>query len=399
MTGCDILNSKNIRSELSMPNHSNKVVFSIDELTRLEKLSRSRTSEMQFVTRAKILLYKNDGMNNHDIAEKLDINRNSVSLCLSKYYSAGIDAALNDVPKQGKPCVITQEDTTWIINLACQKPKDFGYAAELWTYRSLQQHIRKTCIENGYPNLARIAFSKVQSILNGADVKPFKIKYYLEKRDPDFDSKMHEILLVYKQIELCFDNEGKIIPTEDPRTITISYDEKPGIQAISCTAPDKLPTIGHGFVARDSEYKRLGTLSFLAGMDLITGEIIPLVSDTHKSSDFITFLKILDAKYPEGDVIQIILDNHSAHTSKEIRNYLANKPGRFVFVFTPKHGSWLNLIESFFSKMTKQLLHGIRVSSKEELKQRIYQYIQEINGVPVVYHWTYKMDDVELDNA
>ena len=132
-------------------------------------------------------------------------------------------------------------------------------------------------------------------------------------------------------------------------------------------------------------------------MDLLTGEIIPLVSDTHKSMDFIQFLKILNNKYPKGDKIRIILDNHSAHTSKETQQYLNNVPGRFEFIFTPKHGSWLNLIESFFSKMTKQMLRGIRVKSKDELIERIYKYINEINTEPVVYRWKYKMDEISTD--
>ncbi len=148
---------------------------------------------------------------------------------------------------------------------------------------------------------------------------------------------------------------------------------------------------------RDYEYKRLGTVSLLAGIDLLTGEAIPLVSDTHKSSDFVRFLKILDLKYPEQDTIRIILDNHSAHTSKETKAFLATMPEwRFEFVFTPKHGSWLNMIESFFSKMTKQMLKGIRVKSKQELVDRIYKYFKEINADPVVFHWKYKMNEIQL---
>lgn len=109
----------------------------------------------------------------------------------------------------------------------------------------------------------------------------------------------------------------------------------------------------------------------------------------------IAFLKKLDKHYPKQDKIRIILDNHSAHTSKETRNFLATMPeGRFEFVFTPTHGSWLNMIESFFSKLTKQMLRGIRVNSKEELAERIYQYFNEVNQEPVVYHWTYKLDEV-----
>lgn len=181
---------------------------------------------------------------------------------------------------------------------------------------------------------------------------------------------------------------------------TLSYDEKPGIQAVANKYPDYNPIEENGFVRRDYEYVRMGTLSLLAGIDLLTGEAVPLVSDTHKSSDYIAFLKILDAKYPKGDTIRLILDNHSAHTSKETRQYLATLPeDRFMFVFTPTHASWLNMIESFFSKMTKQMLKGIRVDSKAELSQRIYRYFDEINAEPIVYHWTYKMDEIKLDKS
>lgn len=223
-----------------------------------------------------------------------------------------------------------------------------------------------------------------------------KIKYYLEKRAPDFEQKMHDVLVVYKQVSLQFDENGNIsIPADGIKTITLSYDEKPGIKAIGNACPDRNPTLKHGFVCRDSEYVRYGTLLLLAAIDLLTGEAIPLVSETHKSSDFVVFLKQLDNHYPKQDKIRIILDNHSAHTSKETRNFLATMPeGRFEFVFTPKHGSWLNMIESFFSKLTKQMLRGIRVNSKEELATRIYQYFDEVNQEPVVYHWTYKLDEV-----
>ena len=157
---------------------------------------------------------------------------------------------------------------------------------------------------------------------------------------------------------------------------------------------------GNGCICRDYEYKRLGTLSLLAEIDLLTGQVIPVVSKTHKSSDFICLLKKLDEMYSSGDVIQIICDNHSAHKSKEVQNYLATHPdGRFVFVFTPTHGSWLNLIESFFSKMTKQMLKGIRAKSKEELAERIYKYFEEVNAAPVIYRWTYKLDEISIEEA
>lgn len=288
-----------------------------------------------------------------------------------------------------------------MISIACQRPCDLGYSQELWTLKNLHQHIQSHATEAGYPRLATITRPMVQKILKRSEIKPFRIKYYCEKRDPDFESKMHDVLVVYKQVEMQFDENGNIIiPIEGPMIHTVSCDEKPGIQAIATTGDDLRPTPENGCVYRDYEYKRLGTLSLIAGIDLLTVIAVPVVSETHKSIDFITLLEKLDNMYPEGEVVRIICDNHSAHKSKEVQNYLATKPeGRFVFVFTPKHASWLNLIESFFSKMTKQMLKGIRVNSKEELSKRIYQYFDEVNAEPVVFHWTYKLDEISEEEA
>jgi len=368
----------------------NDVTLTADEITELQKIIRTRTAEARTVQRARILLYSAEGMSNTAIAEKLDINRRSVYNCIEKYAAAGMDAALGDLAGRGRPGTITDDEKAWIISIACQKPIVFGYAQELWTMSKLQYQIHAACESVGYPNLKAIAISAIWSILNDAEIKPHKVRYYLEKRDPEFGEKMHDVLIVYKRLEIQFetkDNHG---------TVTLSYDEKPGIQAIGNTAVDLLPGKEYGFIGRDSEYKRFGTVSLLAGMDLYTGEIIPLVSNTHKSSDFIEFLKILDQKYDEDLKIRIVLDNHSAHTSKETMKYLASRSGRFEFVFTPKHGSWLNLIESFFSKMAKAFLRGIRVGSKEELIERIYLYMDEVNAAPVVYRWKYKMDEIKV---
>lgn len=363
----------------------------------LKSLSKTRTIQAQVVDRARILLYKADGVSFDDIAARLNISKRTVRLCISKFNNGGLDAALFDAKRSGRPAEVSDDAKAWIINLACQRPADLGYSQELWTLAKLHKHIQQHAQQAGFPRLTTITKAYVQKLLQDNQIKPFKIKYYCEKRDPDFESKMHEVLVVYKQVEMQFDENGNIIVPDDYKlTITVSYDEKPGIQAIANTSKDLRPTGDNGEVYRDYEYKRLGTVSLLAGIDLLTGEAIPLVRDTHKSSDFIDFLKILDKKYPSQDTIRIILDNHSAHTSKETKRFLATMPKeRFEFVFTPKHGSWLNMIEGFFGKMTKQMLRGIRVNSKQELVDRIYQYFDEINKEPVVYHWKYKMDDIE----
>jgi transposase len=172
----------------------------------------------------------------------------------------------------------------------------------------------------------------------------------------------------------------------------LSYDEKPGIQAIGNTAPDLPPVPGrHATVGRDHEYKRYGTVSLLAGIDLLSGEVLGLVRDRHRSAEFVEFLRLAHQHYPPGARIRMVLDNHSAHISKETRMYLDSVPNRFDFVFTPKHGSWLNLVESFFGKLAKTLLRGIRVNSKAELRARIELYLQEVNEEPVVFKWKYKL--------
>ncbi len=174
----------------------------------------------------------------------------------------------------------------------------------------------------------------------------------------------------------------------------ISYDEKPGIQAIETTAPDLPPEPGvHATFAREHEYKRHGTVSLLAGIDLVTGEVHALVKDRHRSREFIEFLKLLDAAYPAHTAIKLILDNHSAHISKETRAWVAEQPAyRFEFTFPPTHGSWLNLVEGFFSKLARSVLRHIRVASKQELKDRIMAAMDYFNQQPVVHTWSFKLD-------
>jgi transposase len=383
--------SPTYRKEAAMARtRANPVVLDDGQRERLLKLSRSRTEEARKVQRAKIILMATDGDGDKKIAAALGLNKNSVHSTIKKFHSMGLDGALEDMARKGRPPQISNADRAWVVSQACIKPKALGYAQELWTIQKLTGHVRAHSAKAGHSRLASVSPSTVWEILDEQEVKPHRIQYYLERRDEDFDAKMNDVLMVYKEVELELESETK------SGIITVSFDEKPGIQAIANTALDLPPTVEHGCVGRDYEYKRLGTVSLLAGLNLITGEVTGLVRDTHKSSDFIDFLKTLDEKYADATRIRIVLDNHSAHTSKETRAYLATRPGRFQFVFTPKHGSWLNLVESFFGKLARVCLKGIRVQSKEELIERIYRYLDEVNAVPVVYHWKYKMDEVTI---
>jgi len=370
------------------------LVLTEEQRQNLTKLSRARNRPRHMVERAGVLRAFADGQTVSAIARQFRTNRPKVERCINKALELGVQAALDDLPRSGKPASISSQARAWVVALACQKPSEFGYPHEMWTTTLLAAHIRQHAEAAGYPALRRLARGTVSKILTKNQVRPHKISYYLERRDPEFDVKMAQVLLVYREVELLRETGT---PPGEPLVAILSYDEKPGIQALGTTAPDRRPVPGtHPTIARDHEYVRHGTVTLMAGIDLLTGHVHATVMARHRSREFVAFLQIVDAAHPAGTVIRIILDNHSAHISKETRAYLATKPGRFEFIFTPKHGSWLNIIESFFAKMAHTVLRGIRASSTDELKSRILQWINDINQAPVVFRWRYKLAELSI---
>jgi len=318
-----------------------------EEIEALTALSRSRTEPAGRVSRAAMLLGYREKPSFFAVGRRLGVHHQTVQRCVERAMAYGALAALDDRPRPGKEPTITPEAKAWLVSLACDKAKEHGYPHELWTTRLLARHAR----ERG-----------------------------------------SEVLCVYREVQVLKKAAAKAEKSKKPVAI-VSYDEKPGIQAIATTAPDLPPVPGrHASFARDHEYKRHGTLSLLAGIDLLTGKVHALVRERHRSREFIEFLKLLDAAYPASTAIKLILDNHSAHISRETRAWLDTRPpGRFDFTFTPKHGSWLNLIEGFFSKFARSVLRHIRVTSKHELKQRIMAGIDDVNRHPVIHTWSYKL--------
>lgn len=369
-----------------------KLILTPDEKAELIPMSRSRTESAQKIERAKILLSYADEVSVSAIARQLKTNRPKIERCIDKALQLGAIASLKDLPRAGKPPTISPEARTWVVSLACQKPKDLKYSYELWTTDLLSKHIRKKCLKAGHPSLRNLSRGTVSKILSKSKVRPHKIKYYLERRDPEFEAKMAQVLYIYKEVEILREKGDS-----SSMTATLSYDEKPGIQAIENKAPDLPPVPGaHPSLARDYEYARHGTVCLMAGIDLLNGNLHAMVEDRHRSREFVQFLKMVDKRYSPELKIRIVLDNHSAHISKETRAYLSSTPNRFEFIFTPKHGSWLNIIESFFAKMAKTMLRGIRVSSKKELKERIKKYINELNKDPILFRWKYKLDSISV---
>jgi transposase len=362
-----------------------KLILNEEERKRFQKIVQSRSAPIREVQRARILLSYAEGKPITGIEEITHVSRPTIYKCIEKALAMGLEAGLKDKYHRPKLPVITEEAKSWVINLACTKPKDHGYAAELWSRRLLARHARKYGPAAGHDCLKKAAKATIQRILEEHPIRPHKVAYYLERRDPAFNEKMKEVLCVYQEVNV----QNELARGEEVHpVVTVSVDEKPGVQAIQNVAPDLMPEPGvHSRVMRDHEYKRLGTLSILAGLDLHTGHVFAEVHEKHRSREFILLLKDLDTYYPPECTIRLILDNHSAHISKETMEYLSNRPGRFLYVHTPKHGSWLNLIETLFGKMARTFLKHIRVQSKGELKERILRGVDEINEFPVVHRW------------
>jgi transposase len=375
------------RLEGAMARKTSRAALQVSDQERLEleRLAQSRTAPRREVERAGILLRYAGGQGITEIERALHVSRPTIYKCVDKALAAGVASGLKDRYHRPREAVITESAKAWVINLACRKPCELGLAAELWTLSELARYAREQAPAGGHASLAQAGKATIWRILNAQVIKPHRVQYYLEQRDPEFEEKMREVLMVYQEVAL---QSAKTSGPTPPAVITVSLDEKPGVQAIENTAPDLPPQPGtYATWSRDHEYIRHGTLSILAALDLHDGHITAQVHPRHRSREHIALLKELDAYYPAHCTIRVILDNHSSHISKETMAYLATRPNRFVYVHTPKHGSWLNLIEMAFSKMARSFLRRIRVRSRDELKERILKGIAEMNGAPKVMRW------------
>ena len=415
-----------------------RVKFPQEDIDALQKISKSRTLGSSYVDRARILLRKADGLSNNAIAEELQFSPRTVALWVTRYQNrpegASMIEILRDAKGRGRKRDITGEARIIVTLVACTNPKEFGCPEELWSKRLLAKIIRENAEDLGFPRLSTISATTVYTILKESDVQPWRIQYYCEKRDPDFEEKLKNVLALYYVISQQFtkDNVKKVWRYTPDGQLNglhiVTLDEKPGIPARCSTTPSRNPVPvkpandtpaakpiiikrcasgarGTGYIrcrrclcrtiTRDYEYKRHGTVSLIAAMDLLTGHVFGDVTESHDSEAYIAFLKKLDAYYPKEDKIIVTLDNLRVHSSKKTREYLATVPGRFEFLFTPKHGSWLNMIEGFFGKLSRQLLRGIDVKDKVELTSRIMEYLDQVNENPVVHHWTWGLDDID----
>ena len=232
------------------------------------------------------------------VGRSLGVHHQTVQRCVERALAYGALAALDDRPRPGKEPTITPEAKAWLVSLACDKAKEHGYPHELWTTRLLARHAREHGPAAGHACLAHLAQGTVCKLLGQEEIKPHKVRYYLERRDAEFEPKMAEVLCVYREVQVLKKaaprrrNRGsrsRSSPTT--RNLVSRPSQRRRRICRQCQAV-------HATFARDHEYKRHGTLSLLAGIDLLTGKVHALVRDRHRSREFIEFLKLLDAAYP-----------------------------------------------------------------------------------------------------
>ena len=248
-----------------------RLILSPEQKEELTRLSNSLAAPAREVQRAQILCRFAAGETITEIARALKTTRPSVQKWVKKALAMGTAAALKDTWHRPHAPVITEQAKAWVVHLACSKPKDHGYAAELWTRSLLARHVRQNAVLSGHSSLAKAVKATVHRILSAQNIHPERVRYYLERRDPEFEAKMKTVLLVYQEVAL--QNEARAVGIAS-RIITVSVDEKPGLQALANTAPDLPPVAGkHPTVGRDHEYKRMGTCSILAALDLHDGHV------------------------------------------------------------------------------------------------------------------------------
>ncbi len=190
--------------ECGMPFPRKRTVlqFTAPEERKLESIRKSRTEEKRRTLRAAILLDSRSGRSDETIARRHHVSRGTVVLCIRKCLEFGLDAALGELPRAGKPRQLPDDAIAWVLNCACQKPKELGYSYELWTYQLLTSHVRRHCVAAGHPALQKLSRSKLHKILRQGELRPHKIRYYVERRDPALESKMANVLHVYKEVQI-----------------------------------------------------------------------------------------------------------------------------------------------------------------------------------------------------
>ncbi len=338
-----------------------RIVLSDEERAQLEAWERRRSSAQALALRSRIVLAAAEGPNNTEIAERLGISRNMAMTWRARFAEHRLDGLL-DEPRPGRPRTITDEQVDLVITKTLESsPKD----ATPWSTRSMAREV----------GLTQTAVSRIWRAFG---LQPHRQDTFKLSKDPLFVDKVHDVVGLY------------LNPPE--RAVVLCVDEKSQIQALDRTAPI-LPMLPGVPQRATHDYKRAGTSSLYAALDLTTGKVIGALHSRHRAIEFKQFLQTIDREVPDHLDVHLVLDNSSTHKTPAIRNWLLAHP-RFVLHFTPTSSSWLNLVERWFGELTSKLLKRGTHRSVRDLNTDIRAWIDTWNDDPRPYVWTKTADQI-----
>jgi transposase len=319
----------------------------------LDKLVHSSSTPQSLAQRSRIVLAAADGASNQEIAAKLKIPAVTVGKWRRLFAAHGIEG-LRDAPRSGRPPKHDADVRRQVQTRVCQQPED----QSRWSVRTL-------AAELGLPA------STVHAMLVAARLQPHRIRTFTFSPDPDFEAKLLDIVGLY------------LNPPEN--ALVLCVDEKPSIQALDRTQP-LLPLSAKKPRAWTNEYVRHGTQTLLAALEIATGKVVAHVRDRRTTVDFLSFMDDVLRSYPLGE-LHVVLDNLNIHKNEAAKQWLLRHP-RVHFHYTATHASWMNMIECFFSILTRQALTHSVQRSKKDLKDLLLRYLNKYSLNPTPFTWT-----------
>jgi transposase len=343
------------------PNVAVRIELSGEERAQLEAWTRRRTSAQALAQRSRIVLLAADGLQNVEIAARLGISRATARTWRTRFAERRLDGLL-DEPRPGRPRTITDAKVEEVIITTLETtPRD----ATHWSTRSMAREVALTQ-------------SAVLRIWKAFGLQPHRTETWKLSKDPQFIDKVRDVVGLY------------LDPPE--RAVVLCVDEKSQIQALDRTAPI-LPMLPGTPERATHDYKRAGTSSLYAALDLTTGKVIGRLHGRHRAIEFKQFLQTIEREVPAHLDVHLVLDNSSTHKTPAIQRWLTAHP-RFVVHFTPTSSSWLNLVERWFAELTNKLLRRGTHRSVRQLNADIRAWIETWNGDPKPFVWTKTADQI-----
>jgi putative transposase len=339
-----------------MSRRAPQIELSSEERMNLETIVRSPSAAQRDVLRARLILLAAEGQRNEQIQEKLGVSK-PVVIKWRRRFAADRLAGLGDEPGRGRKRKYDAEIRHRIAATACTTPP--AAVGTQWSIRTLARHLG-------------VGVAVVQSVLEAEALQPHRFRYWKDSPDPEFEPKMLAVVGLY------------LHPPQN--AVVLSVDEKTSIQALDRTQP-RLPMKPHRIERLSHEYKRHGTASLLASLEVHSGQVRAESIQRNDSTTFIRFLRRLLQAYPDKE-LYLIADNGSSHRSKQTQAWVA-KHKRLHLTFTPTHASWLNQIEIWFGILTRKVVRRGIFKSRQELVDRLMNFIKAYNQEARPFEWTY----------